>query len=279
LIERGTHAYIEKPFTVTVAEAEELVEKATRKGVLLCAGHNIAFDSAFLRLRQAVDEGTLGEVVHLDALMGYNLAGPFGTVLMGDPSHWVHQLPGGLAQNNISHPLSLILPFLQEPRPSVTARGFRWRKERFGDIRDRFFDELRVNLAGEETTASLVFSSRARPVQQRLTVLGTRAQAVVSLDARTLRFVRGASLPGPFGRAQWASRDFRQARREAWRQLVNVARARLHFFEGMQELIRRFYAAIEGREGMPIPMEEAVRATRVMDDIFAACGEPSTSPP
>ena len=197
---------------------------------------------------------------------------------MADPVHWVHRLPGGLAQNNLSHPLSLLLPFLGDPRPVVVARGFRWRKERFGDRRDRFFDELRASLTGDEVTASLVFSCRARPVQQHLTVHGTRAQAVVSLDARTVRFVRGASLPGPFARAQWACRDFGEARREAWRQVVHLARARLHFFEGMQELFRRFYAAVEGRAAMPIPMEEAVRAARVMDDVVAACGEDAAPP-
>ena len=47
--------------------------------------------------------------------------------------------------------------------------------------------------------------------------------------------------------------------------------ARLHFFEGMHELIRRFYLAIEGKGEMPIPMSEAVRTTRIIDDIFAEC--------
>jgi hypothetical protein len=34
----------------------------------------------------------------------------------------------------------------------------------------------------------------------------------------------------------------------------------------MHELIRRFYLAIEGRGEMPIPMAEALRTTRIMDD-------------
>jgi predicted dehydrogenase len=273
VIECGAHAYVEKPFTVTAAEAEELADQAQRAGRLLCVGHSNAFDSSFLRLRTAAEQGELGEVVHVDTIMGYNLAGPFGSMILGDPTHWIHRLPGGLAQNNISHPLSLLLPFLPDPRPAVQVSGMRWRKERFGDARDRFADELRVTLLGERTTASLTFSCRMRPVQLLVTVYGTKAQATVSIDGRTFRVVRGAEMPGPFARVQWAYREHQQSRRELWRHVRSLAAARLHFFEGLKTLIERFYLAVEGRGPMPIPMSEALRTTRIMDDIFAGSSE------
>lgn len=273
VIEHDAHAYIEKPFTVNAAEAEELVDLASRSGRLICVGHGNAFDPAFLRLQAAVASGTLGDAVHVDTVMGYNLNGPFGVLFMTDPTHWVHQLPGGNAQNNISHPLSLLLPFLPDPRPRVMARGLRWRERKYGDIRDRFFDELRVLLVGERTTASLVFTSHARPVQLYITVHGTRKQASASIDGRTVRIVRGASVPGPFARVQWAYREVAETSRELLRNAADLCRARLHYFQGMHELIRRFYLAIEGRAAMPIPMSEAVRTTQIMDDIFNSTQE------
>jgi predicted dehydrogenase len=271
IAECGAHAYIEKPFTATVAEAEELVDCATRAGVLMCVGHCNAYDSAYLRMRQLYEEGALGEIVHVDTVMGYNLAGPFGAVMMGDPTHWVHTLPGGVAQNNISHPLSLLLPFLPDENPVVSARGLRCRPTRYGDHRDRFFDEIRVTLLGRGTTASVQFSSRVRPVQMYATVHGTKAYATASLDSRTLRVVHGASMPGPFARVQWAYRDQCETQREFRRNVAGLLRAKLHFFEGMHELIRRFYLAIQGKGDMPIPMAEALRTTRIMADIFTQC--------
>jgi predicted dehydrogenase len=119
--------------------------------------------------------------------MGYSLTGPFGALVMGDPGHWVHRLPGGLAQNNISHPLSMLLPFLPDERPRVWAQGLRRRGERFGDARDHFHDELRVALEGARGTASLVFSCRTRPLQLYVTVHGTKAQATASIDGRSFR--------------------------------------------------------------------------------------------
>lgn len=272
-LESGAHVYMEKPFTATLAEAEELIDIAARTGKLVCVGHSNAFDGAFLRMKQLHERGKLGKIVHLDAVMGYDLTGAFGSVFMGDPTLWVHKLPGGLPQNNISHPLSLILAFLKDERPEIQARGFRWRKERYGDQRDLFFDELRVIIAGKEVTANLLFSCRARPVQLSLVAHGTRRQAVVSLDARTLRLVEGASMPGPFRKVEWAYRDAKEAAGEFRRHIGNLLFARLHYFDGMNELFRRFYLAIQGKGEMPIPMSEALRTTAIMDEIFRQCKE------
>jgi predicted dehydrogenase len=268
VVAAGAHAYVEKPFTVNATEAEELIACAVHAGRLLCVGHSNALDESMLRLLGAFSRGDLGEAVHVEAVLGYNLTGPFGALLMRDPCHWVHRLPGGLAQNNLSHPLSLILPFIPDERPLVEARGLRWRSERFGDVRDRFHDELRVSLGGRRTTGSVLFSCRSRPVQLCMTFYGTKAHATASIDGRSLRTFRGASLPGPFARVQWAHREFAEARRELWSRVGGLLRARLHFYQGMNELISRFYHAIENGGELPIPMAEALRTTRIMDDIF-----------
>jgi predicted dehydrogenase len=271
----GAHVYIEKPFTVTADEAEELVACAESAGRLLCVGHSYAFDESMMRLREAHRDGVLGDVVHIDTVMGYNLSGPFGAQMMGDPNHWIHKLPGGIPHNNISHPLSMLLPFVPDERPRVSATGLRWRAERFGDVRDRFYDEVRVNIEGRRTTASIMFSCRSRPVQLYAIVHGTKAQAFASIDGRSLRIVRGATMPGPFARVQWNYHEHRETRRELWGKVKAFRQARLHFFQGMQELIRRFYLAVEGRGEMPIPMAEALRTTRILDDILRSCAESS----
>lgn len=273
VIEGGAHVYIEKPFTVNAAEAEELINIAVRAGKLICVGHSSVFDSAFVRTKKLYAQGKLGEIVHVDAVMGYDLDGSFGSVFMGDPTHWLHKLPGGLAQNNISHPLSLILEFLKDEKPNIYARGFRRRKKKYRDIRDGFFDELRVMITGKEATAYMLFSAQSRPIQLYTIVHGTKCQAITSLDARTVRIVKGASLPGPFRKVQWARHDAKQALQEYRRHIGNFLGARLHYFEGLNQLFCKFYLAIQGKGEMPIPMSEAFRTTSIMDEIFRQCDE------
>ncbi len=267
----GAHVYVEKPMTVDAREADELAEAARTAGRLVCVGHNLVFDPVVRRLYALLRSGALGEVVHVDAKMGYDLSGPFGAGLMADPDHWIHRLPGGLAQNNLSHPLSLVLPLLGGGPPAVRATAQRLRPQRFGDDRDLFHDELRILLEGARATGAIHFSCRARPVQLALTVYGTARAAFVSLDARTIRVIEGSSLPGPFQKVDWARRDAVAAGRELLQRAGDLLAARLHYFEGMKELFQAFYAATRGAREPPIPLGDARLTAQVMDRIFAEC--------
>ena len=270
-LESGAHLYIEKPFTLNLAEAEELINLAETTGRLVCAGHNYTFDPAYQRLLGMHNEGKLGDISHVDATMGYNLKGPFGSIFMGDPQHWLHRLPGGIAQNNISHPISLILGLMPTGNVQVKAFGFRFKGERYKDARDALFDEVRAFLVAGHVTANLVFSCRSRPVQTFVHAYGTRCAANASLEARTVRITQGARLPGPFAKVQWAAQDAREASREFFWNFLRLLGARLHYFAGMETLFRQFYAAVEGKHEMPIPMSEALRVTAVMDAIINEC--------
>lgn len=271
-LEHGAHVYVEKPLTVDAGEAAALEETARRRGLLVCAGHNLVLDPAVQRLRALVAGGMLGEVVHAEAIMGYDLAGPFGALAMSDPDHWVHRLPGGLAHNNLSHPLSLVLPFLGPGTPGVVARGQRLRPARHGDARDLFHDEIRILLEGSRATAGILFSCRIRPVQLSVHVYGTARAASASLDARTVRVTEGSRSPGPFQKVDWAWREARAAAGEALGRAGDLARARLHYFDGMRALFEAFYRATRGKGPPPEPVAQALPAAELLDRIFERCG-------
>jgi predicted dehydrogenase len=61
----GKHVVIDKPFTVTLAEADDLVALAQKQGRLLSVFHNRRWDGDFLSLRAAIHSGALGEVREL----------------------------------------------------------------------------------------------------------------------------------------------------------------------------------------------------------------------
>jgi predicted dehydrogenase len=267
----NSHLYIEKPFSVNLLEAKEIVRIAQKCGKLVCAGHNSLFDPSYQRLLLLNRNKKLGEIVHIDAFMGYNLDGPFGKIFMGDPTHWLHSLPGGLAQNNISHPISLILGLMTGELDNISAWGYRFRNETFNDVRDKFYDEIRATIVSNKITANLVFSSRMRPLQTSINVYGTKTAATVNLESRTLKITYGANLPGPFAKVQWAGKDTKESAREFFYNLKKLFTAQLHYFEGMGELFKQFYFAIEKKQDIPVPMTEALRVTSVIDKIIIAC--------
>jgi predicted dehydrogenase len=66
-LENGKHVFVEKPFTATSAEAEELIELAERKNLQIMVDHTFLFTGAVRKIKQLVDDGTLGPLYYYDS--------------------------------------------------------------------------------------------------------------------------------------------------------------------------------------------------------------------
>lgn len=61
-LEHGKDVFVEKPMTVSAAEAEELQELALRQGRVLMVGHLLLYQSAIQWIKEYVASGELGEL-------------------------------------------------------------------------------------------------------------------------------------------------------------------------------------------------------------------------
>src|ERR1700730_9109636 len=66
-LENGKHVFVEKPFTCTAAPAEQLIELAERKNLKIMVDHTFLFTGAVKRIKQFVDDGTLGALYYYDS--------------------------------------------------------------------------------------------------------------------------------------------------------------------------------------------------------------------
>ena len=62
VLDAGKHVVVDKPFTLTVAEAQSVIEHAKAANRLLSVFHNRRWDADFLTLQRLIGEGTLGTV-------------------------------------------------------------------------------------------------------------------------------------------------------------------------------------------------------------------------
>jgi len=63
----GKHVFVEKPFTSTPQQAEELIELAERKRLKIMVDHTFLFSGAVRKIRELVDNGTLGNLYYFDS--------------------------------------------------------------------------------------------------------------------------------------------------------------------------------------------------------------------
>ncbi len=61
--EAGCHIYCEKPLSVTLREADEIVEIAERKQIRICAAHPSRYNLPFLTMKRMVEAGEIGQPV------------------------------------------------------------------------------------------------------------------------------------------------------------------------------------------------------------------------
>ncbi len=163
-LEYGCHVYVEKPFTLNLNEAIQLINLAKERGLKIIVGHDDQFSPVARRLRRLIKEGFLGgPPIHMESYYGYEMKGAYANALIGDKNHWVRKLPGQLLQNIISHGLARIAEYLQTDKVNVIVHGFTSPVlKNLGE--SEIIDELRVIISEENRiTAYFTFSSQMRP--------------------------------------------------------------------------------------------------------------------
>jgi len=64
----GKHIFVEKPFTASAAQAEQLIELAERKGLKIMVDHTFLFTGAVKKIKELIDEDVLGDLYYFDSI-------------------------------------------------------------------------------------------------------------------------------------------------------------------------------------------------------------------
>jgi len=161
-LENGKHVFVEKPFTATAHQAEELIELADRKNLKIMVDHTFLFTGAVRKIRELIDDGVLGDLYYYDSTR-VNL---------------------GLFQHDVSvvwdlapHDLSIMSFLIPEEPEAVVATG----QSHLNGLVDVAF--LTVYFPGK--TIAHINVNWLSPVKVRTTLLGGEKKMLVwnDLDA------------------------------------------------------------------------------------------------
>lgn len=265
-LDAGCHLFVEKPVAPDSLQAARLIEQVEAHSKKLAIAYTYHFDPAARRLRHLVQDGAMGELVHMEVFFGYDLNGPFGTPILSDRNHWVHDLPGKLFHNVLDHLLNMVTEYLTDERPLVQAYSWQMAHSS-GEYNYDLPDELRVLLSGDKSSAYVTFSSHCRPVRHYLRFHGTRNTAELDFDDSTITLSRTAGLPGVLGRLTSPFAHGWQHIREGSRNVLRFLRSDYHFFSGFNYLLSEFYNCIIHDLPVPISYTEILRTAALVDDV------------
>src|SRR3989441_7719054 len=113
------HVFVDKPFTLTAADARRATEACRRAGVMLAVGHQRRKQAASRALKHLLDEGALGRVVQIEG----NFSADYGFSSTLTTQMWSGhraEAPGGSMTNLGIHHVDTYQYFLG-PIARVTA--------------------------------------------------------------------------------------------------------------------------------------------------------------
>ncbi len=153
LLRASKSVIVEKPFSITTAEADEMIAEAEARDLTLTCYQNRRWDPDFLAIRRAVLEGRVGDLFHLELFIG-------GFSHPCDYWHSHEPVSGGVFYDWGSHYLDWALTLLPDQVADVRASSHKrvWRDVTNADqasIAIRFRDGREVSFIHSDIAAAL----------------------------------------------------------------------------------------------------------------------------
>ncbi len=197
-LDAGKHVVVDKPVTLSGADAKTLAELATQRGLLLAPFHNRRWDGDFMTLRALIADGKLGRVTHYESHFDR-----FRPVI---PKRWREEAAhgGGLLFDLGPHLIDQALALFGAPQSiSATVRQQRDNAQ----VPD--YVHLQLHYADKEVILHASALTALPP--PRFTVHGTRGSYVINgLDVQEDQLKAGLR-PGDAGFGKNASGLLREA--------------------------------------------------------------------
>ena len=159
-LEAGKSVLVEKPLTSNVAQAEELVDLARRKGLVLMVDHVFVFSPPVQKMKELVAAGELGDLLYVDSVR-INLG--------------LFQRDVNVVWDLAPHDLSIVDHLVGRPPKSVAA---------FGSIHTNggHEDVAYLNLDFGEGLIANFHVNWLSPIKIRYTMLGGSKRSLVYND-------------------------------------------------------------------------------------------------
>lgn len=127
------HVFVDKPFAMTVREAEKMIKAAANHGVVIHCHQSRRYDGEYRAILRAVQSGEIGELIHVRRVWAQYGDGWANWGIEGFNPSWriQREFGGGMVYDYAPHCGDQILRLVDKPLSRVLAdvRGIKFSKE------------------------------------------------------------------------------------------------------------------------------------------------------
>jgi len=261
-LESGAHALIEKPMAINTEECDRIIAASQKSGRKICVAHSDLFYPSFLKAREVMKRGEIGEFRGMRIFLSTPL-----DYITSKPDHWAHKLPGGVIGETGPNVIYMTLAFINPIRDvRVQARKqlteFPWSP----------YEDYRLELNGDSASCSVALTYATNRWAVQLDLWGSDGHLKFDLETQTLVLHGRPNLkPVTLGLSAF---------KEASQLLLGTTETGLSYLTGNFEntherLVREFVESIQSGAPTPVPPEEGREAVRVMDVIVSQLLSPA----
>ena len=250
-IKAGCHIYVEKPFTESVEDAQQILDEASAKGLRVCAGHQLLYEPPTRVLTQYLP--SIGRVVHVESYFSFRT---------------VRHAPGGRKVLRADHQLLDILPHPVYLLLQVLEQAGEGRTELLSlEVSQAGTVHALVRRGG--VTGTLIVTLEGRPVESYLRVVGKNGSLFADYVRSTTQRAIG---PGSSGIDKLFA-----PYRQAWQLLIGTTSAMANRFlksqrsyPGLAELFTAFYESARTGGPSPLSPESLLETVRICERVAKA---------
>ena len=253
-IQGGAHVMIEKPMAMTVAECDQIIEASKKQNKKICVGHSDLFYDAFMKARNAVGQGEIGDFCGMRIFLCTHR-----DYITSNSDHWCHRLPGGVIGETGPHIIYMSMAFINninhvEVTPHKIIDEYTWSP----------FEDYRVILSNGKLASSVVLTYTSNQWGARIDLFGSTGLLSVDLQTQTVVKYRRPTLT--------AIDAGRSVMSEAWQLArggvaVGIRKVLGRIPSTHDILVREFTSSILNDTPSPVSGEEGKEVVHLLKEI------------
>jgi predicted dehydrogenase/nucleoside-diphosphate-sugar epimerase len=219
ILDAGVNVFLEKPMCATIGEADEILELAEQKKLVVGVNHNFLFSGAFQTLREAVRSGALGLIDYVS----FNYLYELGPIRLGPFDTWMFKAPENVLLEIGPHLVSALLELVGPPDSLSVMTDRDAHLPNGANVIRRW----RIQMTAGRTAVDININLGPGFNQRTILARGLFGSAIVDFDSNICTVDRRTPLGADLDRYKRSVSLARQIRRQARQTLMDYALTKL----------------------------------------------------